>query len=105
MKSRRASWLLLMIAFVVALAHICALPSHSYAEGVPAHSDDGADGMHAASCDAVRPVPTAVPMPVVVASLPLRIERLDATTVTTSRTLVLPTASPPLFLLHSSLLI
>jgi hypothetical protein len=107
MKSRRAAWALLAIAFVVALAHVCVLPGHSHAESTAPHESrhDNA-ALHTASCDAVRPASTALLMPVVpVASIADRFEASTAKPSATPAPPPSPAISPPLFLLHASLLI
>ena len=114
MRSSRAAWLFLVVALIVAFAHVCALPGHSHAAEAlpqshhaetPQDGSHGGGGMHGASCDAVRPVPGTSAGAVVAvhprnsfiaARLALSNTHIDA---------VPPTPSPPLFLLHRSLLI
>lgn len=110
----RLSWLLVAIAVLMVLGHICAEPFHAHAgvvtthEGPESHAGapESSDAIHAASCDAVKApsspdAPLAVLVPVgavpVLAALPVRqlVEAYAAIVV----------GSPPLFLLHAALLI
>ena len=103
---------LLGFGLFVILSHVCALPAHAAAlDTVLGHTDTAHDAqstdesVHGGSCEAVRstfavqppvaPVPTAVS--VTVATRPVRpfLEHPRPAVVT----------SPPLFLLHASLLI
>jgi hypothetical protein len=114
------SWFLIVVLTVTALGHLCVLPFHSHdgATAEAAHSGGGAhehdsapvtpehDAFHAASCDAVstsgsrlRPVTAATLIPIaggpgaVIATVP-------------RPAYITPLyASPPLFVLHASLLI
>ena len=109
---RRAGWvttLLLVAAMLGLLAHVCVVPLHAHAvpvDGRGSHDEDSADhSVHTASCEAAKGGLTiAAAMPVVqsaelavapVASFRQLGPSLDAPT----------SESPPLFLLHASLLI
>ena len=104
---RSAGALLLVIAVVALLGHVCVLPVHAHAEMPGAHhshAPDGGDAVHAASCEAVRgSAPAVIPA--------LAVARADAGTSTrpvATRVVVTPPApdsSPPLFLRHAALLI
>jgi len=110
---RRAGWvttLLLVAAMLGLLGHVCVVPLHTHAarvEGHGSHDDDAAGhSVHTASCEAAKggltvaalmPIPRAAELPV--APAPSRFHHLGASPDA-------PTAeSPPLFLLHASLLI
>ena len=115
MRSPRAAWLLLMFAFIAALAHVCALPGHSHADGASPHShhderapsDTGdGDAMHAASCDSLQPpARSANPEPAVALSPHAELVSVWLPRLVRNAVIVRPTSSPPLFLLHRSLLI
>ena len=108
-------WLLVAIAVVMVLGHICALPFHAHAGVITTHSeerdshhgdaDPNEDVIHAASCDAAKAPPAAdgvtvlVPVgvvPLVISSTGLHLVEADASILV---------GSPPLFLLHAALLI
>ncbi|HKF68676.1 MAG TPA: hypothetical protein VKB36_19140 [Vicinamibacterales bacterium] len=102
------------MAFLAIVSHVCVLPTHAHAESIPAAADHhetaddhGPDeSVHAASCEAAVSTGGNVPLPVSATVdrtphsravyVPLRAVTADA---------VLRSESPPLFLLHSSLLI
>ena len=109
--TRRASSLFLVaVAVFVVLGHICAAPFHAHAGALTTHSEDHPDrgsdeAAHGGSCEALRTT-TNVDLP----SLPAA--RLDIVFLTELRGAMtieaprpVPNASPPLFLLHASLLI
>ena len=115
MRSPRAAWLILLVACIVALAHVCALPGHSHAASekphvhdeaaAPGESDHG-DAIHSASCDAAPPAPTTAIVALIPVSLVQRPWPPTPAAVTGPRlACVTATSSPPLFLLHASLLI
>ena len=94
------------------LGHICALPAHAAGldsvlghTGAAHHGQAADESVHGGSCEAVRPVfavqPPVVPVmtavSVTVATRPVR--------PSPDRSLTPVAASPPLFLLHASLLI
>lgn len=99
---------LLVIAIIAVLGHVCVLPVHAHivpAEDHGSHGDTTADSVHTASCDALKStaatpsiVPVATSTPVVV------IEQSARHLVDIARTSG-RSESPPLFLLHASLLI
>ena len=104
--------LVLVLGLVVVLGHICALPAHATGLATLAghshgpHDEPSADdSLHGASCEAVRSTFTVAPpvLPVTPAT-PAR-----AVTQIVQRPLARPlpasATSPPLFLLHASLLI
>ena len=111
MRFRRLSfWLLLSVAIFTVLAHICATPFHAHAGAVTTHAEDhpehGSDeAAHGGSCEAQRP------------SFSLDAPALQATGAalpfvddwrSSPRPAPLapePLSSPPLFLLHTALLI
>jgi hypothetical protein len=110
--SRVSSWMAVAIAVAALFSHICVLP-HAHADesvSAPIHQhdeDQGTidDGLHGASCEVVRTAGT--PYPVVtftLAPLPFHVEAAahdaDRLPDPASRG-----PSPPLFLLHSALLI
>lgn len=107
---RWSRWALITIAVVTMLGHVCALPLHVHAGTVTTHDDhsgsaEQTDAVHAGSCDAVKaPTVTSDP-PVAMAAAPTPL--LDSTVARPVRSKPVPvaTASPPLFLLHASLLI
>jgi hypothetical protein len=99
---------LLVVAIIAVLGHVCVLPVHAHsvpAEDHGSHGDTTADSVHTASCDALKSasatpsiVPDATSTPVVVIEEGAR--HLVDTARTSGRS-----ESPPLFLLHASLLI
>ena len=107
---RLSSWLLVGVAIFVVLGHICAAPIHAHAGAVTTHSEDhpesGRDeAAHGGSCEALRAdsdvdapalLPTGIVLPV--------IGHL-ATQCPHPTSAPAPASSPPLFLLHSALLI
>lgn len=111
--SRRGNWLttvLLVAATLGILAHVCVVPVHAHAvpiEGHGSHDDDAADHLvHTASCEAAKGgLTVAALMPIeraaeLSAPLPPSLWRRSGPCPD------VPTAeSPPLFLLHASLLI
>ena len=101
--------LFLVAAMFGLVGHVCVIPLHSHAvplEGHGSHDDDSADhSVHTASCEAARggitiaallPIPQPVDLPTVPA--PSYRPFSPAPDVPTAE-------SPPLFLLHASLLI
>ena len=109
--TRRASSLFLVaVAMFVVLGHICAAPFHAHAGAVTTHSEDhperGSDeAAHGGSCEALRTTANVdLPsLPAARLDIVLLTELLGATTL--EAPLPAPDTSPPLFLLHSSLLI
>jgi len=111
MNGRRFSSLLLVgVAILVVLGHVCALPVHVHGGAVTTHTEDhperGSDeATQGGSCEALRTssnvdapalLPTGV-APLVIGSLAIhRAHAMPAPT---------PASSPPLFLLHAALLI
>ena len=104
--------LLLVLGLFVLLGHVCALPVHATGLATLAGHTHGAheessaaDSLHGASCEAVRSTFTVAP-PVLPAT-PTTPARLVAHIVQRPLARPLPAfaTSPPLFLLHASLLI
>ena len=109
---RRAGWvttLLLVSAMLGVLGHVCVVPLHAHAvpvAGHGSHDEDAADhSVHTASCEAAKggfTIAALVP--------PLLATELLAAPAPSHRRLgaspdVSTAESPPLFLLHASLLI
>ena len=105
-----ARWTLLVLSVAVLMGHICVLPGHVHTD-TPARQTDGdhphdADqAVHAASCEAVRPAWTGCPI-----VLAPSVGAVTATLVAPSKTWISSSRSPsvkspPLFLLHASLLL
>jgi len=100
--------LLALLAFTL-IGHICALPhadDHAAAsQGNEGHGHDSTDSLHEASCEGVRPARTSSPC-VPLRAVPIKLEVAVApiTHAAVSRR-PQPSSSPPLFLLHASLLI
>ena len=117
------TWLCLGIATLAVLGHICAFSFHAHASELhvhlsdvsvpvpPAHGHEGAGGpdvdhsFHGASCDAVRPASTTVlPVLPTTAVVPLETSAPVFHGALDIR-LIVVSSTPPLFLLHASLLI
>ena len=117
------TWLCLGIATLAVLGHICAFSFHAHASELhvhlsdvsvpvpPAHGHEGAGGpdadhsFHGASCDAVRPASTsALPVLPTAAVVPPGTSAPVFHSAPDIR-LVVVSSTPPLFLLHASLLI
>ena len=115
MKLRRASyWLLVAVAVMTVLGHICAEPFHAHAGVITAHEqhdshhdtgDGDPDAVHAASCDAVKAAPAADGVAVLVArdTVSIVVPPLARQRGEVEGSVV--RGSPPLFLLHAVLLI
>jgi hypothetical protein len=115
MRSRLPSyWFLVGMAVVMVLGHICAQPFHAHAGTITTHGERDShhgggesdeDATHAASCDAAKSAPTGMdgavlaPIGTIVTAAPIPIRRVTEANAATA------TGSPPLFLLHASLLI
>jgi len=100
--------LLVLLAFTL-IGHICALPhGDDHAASPPenaGHHHDGGDSLHVASCEGVRPVSPSSPCaPQVAVSIMAYVAPAPIARASLSRR-PRPTSSPPLFLLHASLLI
>jgi hypothetical protein len=92
------------------VGHVCVLPLPSHAAPGASHETDGdhhgdGDAVHAASCEGVRSTAPVTASPVVVVSsrAPLRVVPIVQLASLIRRSPSAP--SPPLFLLHASLLI
>src|SRR5437867_1625424 len=111
--ARLSKWMLLAVAIAAVLSHVCVLPhahadepvattTHDHEQGGDAADDDS---VHGASCDVLRTAPTQCPAldctAVRFAShVALAVQLVARTPAVFSRG-----PSPPLFLLHSALLI
>jgi len=108
---RWSRWALVTIAVATVFGHVCALPLHVHAGTVTTHDDhsgaaaEETDAVHAGSCDAVKTPTVTSDLLVAMAAAPTPV--LDSTVARLVRSKPVPiaTASPPLFLLHASLLI
>jgi len=111
MKTRGVgSWLLAGVSILIVLGHVCALPVHAHVEAVTPHAEDhperGSDeATHDGSCEALRASsnvhapalqPTGIVLPVIGS---VGFHRAHAALAPAAA------SSPPLFLLHSALLI
>ncbi len=110
MTSRASSVLLVAIAILVVMGHICAGPLHAHAGTVTTHSEDHPEGgsdeaAHGGSCETLRAdfnfhapaliqTSTALPVAPNIELYPMY-----------AAPAAVPASSPPLFLLHASLLI
>jgi hypothetical protein len=99
------------LVFLGLVAHICELPllalaaegaAHAKAEEGSGHQDAA---VHDASCEAIRPVSTIPPLPVVQPRLSVLAAWVPFLPTIPSASPVLPTGSPPLYLVHAALLI
>jgi hypothetical protein len=108
MTGRMSSLVVVVIAVLTVLGHVCAGPLHAHAGAVTSHAQDhdashNDEAAHGGSCEALQTAPS-VAMPA------LPVTRLEAVVLTAAPTAVAapapaPCASPPLFLLHVVLLI
>jgi hypothetical protein len=111
-----ATHALLAVALFAVLGHVCALPEHVHAattasDHSPAaplsdHEHSDGDAVHAASCEAVRSGTPSVATPTVGPGY-TRIRAIDDGVDTRSRAAesTPPSSSPPLYLVHRTLLI
>jgi hypothetical protein len=100
---------LLIVAIIAILGHVCVLPVHAHAIPVEGHESHGEsptdDSVHTASCDALKgtsATPSIVPATTWTALVvvePFALRRFDTAPAAAHA------ESPPLFLLHASLLI
>ena len=112
---RSSYWILIALAMVMVLGHICALPFHAHAgvittheERQSHHGEEGPDedAAHVGSCDVVKSAPTAldgivrVPLGSIAAVAQEWPRQLCETYAG-----AIVVGSPPLFLRHASLLI
>jgi hypothetical protein len=111
-RSGGARWVFLILSLPLLTGHVCVRPTHGHAEppARPAdagHSHDGGegDGVHGASCEALRSsggTPTVAPSAAFVVADALAPCRRWIECTDTPKTAA---PSPPLFLLHAALLI
>lgn len=104
-----AMWIVLVLTMMTVAGHVCELPGHADAAtaGPADHDQGGGAALHAASCEATvaaRPAPRTL-----VVTSKLAVPHANgASTFGWVSHLIHPvptTGSPPLFLLHASLLI
>jgi hypothetical protein len=105
--------LLVALALAAIVAHICVLPGHVHAtpaanghgHEAPA-SDHASDGMHAASCEALRSLSVSgAPLVIVHAPSTAVLIGLAPAGLSHRADTPAPTSSPPLYLTHRALLI
>jgi hypothetical protein len=112
--SRPAGWFLVALAVVMVLGHICASPFHAHAGALATHeqheshhadgnSDD--DAAHAGSCEVLKSASAVDRAPAVVAMGTVPVVVLPPTNQLVAADASVADESPPLFLLHSVLLI
>jgi len=101
-----SSILLIAVAILMVMGHICAGPLHAHAGTVTTHSEDhperGSDeAAHGGSCEAVRATPN-VDLPALPA---VRLDVVPLTAILTAAATLFSArdTSPPLFLLHAVL--
>jgi hypothetical protein len=112
------SWFLIVVLTVTAVGHLCVLPFHDHATAEAAQSEREAhdpdstpvtpdhDAFHAASCDAVTTSGSRVAAATAVTLTPIATDPRAVIAVVPRPAYVTPRyASPPLFVLHASLLI
>jgi hypothetical protein len=109
-QGRVSPWFLLTLAIFVILGHICAAPVHVHAGTVTTHNEDnpehgGDEAAHGGSCETLRAdfsfdVPALIPTGAILPVGPGFRDRPRYTALTPAAA-----SSPPLFLLHASLLI
>jgi hypothetical protein len=108
MTRRTSSLVVVAIAILVVMGHVCAGPLHTHAGAAAQHSEDHPhphddEAAHGGSCEALKTTPS-VDLP----ALPVvRLEGVVFTVVPTIAASLLPApdTSPALFLLHAVLLI
>lgn len=108
MRSRFAALLLSVAALAIGLAHVCSSPDAAHAGTVAGSHTDAThdDAIDAASCEAVLPALATYDVPMVPASVTFESSSSHSVRETSSvARAVVPASSPPLFLLHASLLI
>ena len=107
-------WLLVAIAVLMVLGHICALPFHAHAGAMTTHQEHrshhgdespGEDAAHAASCEAAKSASAGIDGVILVPLGTVVVVGLAPTRRATEADALLVVGSPPLFLLHASLLI
>jgi len=111
MKTRGVgSWLLAGVSILIVLGHVCALPVHAHVGAVTPHTEDqpergGDEAIHDGSCEALR-TDSNVNAPAL-QTTGIALSVIGSEEVHRAHTTLAPAApsSPPLFLLHSALLI
>lgn len=100
---------ILVIAVIAVLGHICMLPVHAHAvpvEGHGSHDEDSAGhSVHTASCDAIKTTPSAAALIPGLAATSLPVVTATSCPLQSAPHPVVRAKSPPLFLLHTALLI
>jgi hypothetical protein len=110
-RSSAMGWALLAVLTATLLGHVCVLPLHAHVAAATTHqhghdSDATDQAAHLGSCEAVASSPIVHPLAVVTGTTEWVASSLEAATgVTHDRVAAPPPKSPPLFLLHASLLI
>jgi hypothetical protein len=112
---RSSYWILVAIAVVMVLGHICALPFHAHAGAITTHEERQShhgtdspdeDAVHVGSCDVVKSAPTALDGIVLVLLGSVAAVAQEWTRqLCETHVAAIVLDSPPLFLLHASLLI
>lgn len=118
LRRRTLTLLLVAFAFLAVFAHICVLPGHSHAASAPVEHDhdqsathdqepnSAAEGVHTASCEALRSSDTAAALVPAALGVVPRVVATGVFAAGTARLDLQPTgASPPLYLAHRALLI
>jgi hypothetical protein len=107
-------FLLVTVGVAAIVAHICVLPGHVHAtpgsnghgHEQPASDHPSSDGVHAASCEALRSAPVSGALPLIVhAPSAAVLSGLTSTGLGRPAEKTTPTSSPPLYLTHRALLI
>jgi hypothetical protein len=95
-------WILLAVAMLLMGSHVCLLPSHHHDASAGSHAGEV---VHAASCEGVRSAPTACP--IIAGGIQVALPHFTAVAAEWggARRPKVSLKSPPLFLLHSALLI
>jgi hypothetical protein len=117
-RPRRPHWLLITVALLLAMGHVCALPGHAHAAPPPVdgeadehrhptpeghrHPSPNADESHLEACEGLRSAAAQLVVVFVTAPAPLTLTRTTGDARSHQRPSFVA-ASPPLFLLHASL--
>jgi hypothetical protein len=100
---------LLVLLVVTLIGHVCVLPLHGHVEAADRHADaeqshDADEAVHAAPCEMLPSSVVACPA-IFGASAPVAATPVQYLNGVSSNRIVFSAISPPLFLLHASLLI